>query len=65
MNYTDDVYLKMVKNIIEQGYYDENRTGMNTYKLPHQIMQFDLGREFPILTSKLSFVKPSPGVVIL
>ncbi len=52
MNYTDDVYLKMVRDILERGYYDENRTGMNTFKLPHQIMQFDLSREFPILTSK-------------
>ncbi len=48
----DEQYLKIVKNIIDNGYYDKNRTDTNTYKLPHQIMQFDLQKEFPILTTK-------------
>jgi len=52
MSLYDKKYLEIVRNIIENGYYGENRTGMNTYKLPHQIMQFDLAKEFPILTTK-------------
>lgn len=52
MNHADKQYLAMVENILERGYYDQNRTGVATYKLPHQIMQFDLEKEFPILTSK-------------
>ncbi len=52
MSNYDKQYLDLVKRILEDGYYDENRTGVNTYKLPHQIMQFDLRKEFPILTTK-------------
>jgi len=48
----DRQYLNIVENILDHGYYDQNRTGIPTYKLPHQIMQFDLEKEFPILTTK-------------
>ena len=44
--------LAITKDILDNGYYDNNRTGMPTYKLPHQIMQFNLEKEFPILTTK-------------
>jgi len=52
MSKYDNQYLSIVENIINRGYFDNNRTGMPTYKLPHQIMQFDLMEEFPILTTK-------------
>lgn len=52
MSLFDEQYLKIVENVIENGCYDQNRTGVATYKLPHQIMQFDLAKEFPILTTK-------------
>lgn len=52
MNQADKQYLAIVRDILDHGYYDTNRTGVSTYKLPHKIMQFDLSREFPILTSK-------------
>ncbi len=52
MSIYDEKYLGLIKEILEDGYYDKNRTGMNTYKLPHKIMQFNLEKEFPILTSK-------------
>lgn len=45
-------YLEMCKNILENGYYDTNRTGVSTYKLPHQIIRVDLQKEFPILKTK-------------
>ena len=45
-------YLEICKNILENGYYDTNRTGVSTYKLPHQIMRIDLQKEFPILKTK-------------
>lgn len=53
MNNADKQYLDIVKDILDHGYYDNNRTGVSTYKLPHKIMQFNLEKEFPILTSKL------------
>ncbi|HCL4479951.1 TPA: thymidylate synthase [Clostridium botulinum] len=52
MGLYDKKYLDLVERIIKYGYYDQNRTGIPTYKLPHQIMQFDLEKEFPILTTK-------------
>ena len=45
-------YIKICENILLNGYYSNNRTGIPTYKLPHQIMQIDLEKEFPILKSK-------------
>lgn len=53
----EDQYIAIAKNILENGYYDNNRTGMPTYKLPHQIMSIDLEKEFPILKSKQVFWK--------
>ena len=52
MSLYDEQYLTIAQNILDHGYYDTNRTGIPTYKLPHQSMQFDLEREFPILTTK-------------
>jgi len=52
MSQYDHQYLKIAENILQNGYYAQNRTGMPTYKLPHQSMQFNLAEEFPILTTK-------------
>lgn len=48
----DTQYLDIIENILKNGYYANNRTGIATYKIPHQIMQFDLEDSFPILTTK-------------
>ena len=45
-------YIRICENILRSGYYDNNRTGTPTYKLPHQIIQVNLQEEFPILKSK-------------
>ena len=52
MSNYDEQYLDIVEAILDHGWDGTNRTGINTYKLPHQIMQFDLEKEFPILTTK-------------
>ena len=52
MSKYDEQYLDLVERILNEGYYDQNRTGIATYKLPHQILQFNLQEEFPILTRK-------------
>ncbi len=52
MHSYDKQYLELIEEVLINGYYDTNRTGMNTYKLPHKIMEFDLSKEFPILTTK-------------
>ena len=52
MSLYDQQYLDIAARILEKGYFDQNRTGIPTYKLPHQIMQFVLILDFPILTTK-------------
>lgn len=52
MSLYDEKYLQIVSDVISKGYYAQNRTGVAAYKLPHQMMQFDLAEEFPILTTK-------------
>lgn len=59
MSAADTQYLHIVENILDHGYLGPNRTGMPAYKLPHQIMQFDLEKEFPILTTKFVAFKTS------
>lgn len=59
MSLADTKYLDIVQNILDNGALGQNRTGMSAYKLPHQIMQFDLEKEFPILTTKFVAFKTS------
>jgi thymidylate synthase len=49
--------MNLVRNIMDVGYYDNNRTGMPTKKLSHQSITVDLQREFPILKTKQVFFK--------
>ena len=48
----EDQYIEICKDILDNGYYSQNRTGTPTYKLPHKIIRVDLEREFPILKTK-------------
>ena len=53
----DRLYLNLVKKIMNEGIEVENRTGINTIKVPEHHFEFDVGKEFPILQSKQSFYK--------
>lgn len=57
MNNTDTQYLNLVRDILENGYYDQNRTGIPTKKLYGKSFHFDLQKEFPILTTKQVYFK--------
>ena len=64
----DDQYIDLCKRILKSGQSVQNysgnskgnslapahtaQNGVKTIRLPHQILQFDLSEEFPILTSK-------------
>ena len=64
----DDQYIELCKRILKSGQSVQNysgksagnslapahtaQNGVRTIRLPHQILQFDLAEEFPILTSK-------------
>lgn len=45
-------YIKLCKKILKEGIEVENRTGVNTIKIPSYDLHFDLQKEFPVLQSK-------------
>lgn len=51
----DKEYLELVKKILKEGEEVENRTGINTIKVPSHSFEFDLSKEFPILETKQTF----------
>lgn len=53
----DREYLKLCKEIIKNGTEVENRTGINSIKIPGWSFDFDLSEEFPVLTTKQLFFK--------
>lgn len=53
----DKEYLKLCKKILTEGVEVENRTGVNTIKIPSYMLEFDLQEEFPVLTTKQLFFK--------
>lgn len=53
----DKDYLELCKRILTEGVEVENRTGINTIKVPSHNFHFDLSDEFPILQTKQLFFK--------
>ena len=53
----DIQYLKLLRRILNEGVLVENRTGVDTIKIPSYNFEFDLSKEFPILMSKQTFYK--------
>lgn len=53
----DKDYLELVKEILQKGEEVENRTGVNTVKLPSYSFKFNVGSEFPILETKKTYYK--------
>jgi thymidylate synthase len=47
----------LCKKIIKEGTEVENRTGTNTIKIPAYHLEFDLQKEFPVLTTKQLFFR--------
>ncbi|WP_281521612.1 thymidylate synthase [Dubosiella newyorkensis] len=57
MSKWDDTYIQLCKDILAQGVEVENRTGINSIKLPSYHFQIDVSKEFPILTTKQLFIR--------
>lgn len=53
----DKDYIKLCKTILKDGTEVENRTGINTIKIPSYNLHFDLKKEFPVLTTKQLFFR--------
>lgn len=52
MNQVDTVYLKMCQDILDNGVFKEDRTGIGTYSVFGRQLRFDLTEGFPLLTTK-------------
>ncbi len=48
----DKEYINLCKKILDEGVETENRTGINTVKIPSYHFHLDVGKEFPVLTTK-------------
>lgn len=57
MSKWDKDYLDLCKRILSEGVRVENRTGIDTVKVPSHHFHFDLGEEFPVLTTKQLFIR--------
>lgn len=55
----DKEYMKLCKKILNEGIEAENRTGVNTIKIPAYHFELDVGQEFPVLTTKQLYFKHS------
>lgn len=57
-------YLDLVRDIFENGSWQENRTGTRTLSLPGASMRFDLARGFPAVTTKKLAFKSAIGELV-
>ena len=57
MSKFDKDYLDLCRKILNDGVEVENRTGVNTVKIPSHHFHFDLSEEYPILTTKQLFIR--------
>ena len=57
MSKWDSEYIKLCKTILKDGERVQNRTGIDTIKIPNYSLSFDLTEEFPALTTKQLFFK--------
>lgn len=52
MSKFDEMYLDLCQEILDKGIYSQNRTGTPTYSVHGKHLVLNLGKEFPILTTK-------------
>lgn len=57
-------YLDLVRQILEQGSWQENRTGVRTLSLPGAMMRFDLQQGFPAVTTRKLAFKSAVGELV-
>lgn len=57
MSKWDEEYIALCKKILSNGVRVENRTGVDSVKVPSHHFSLDLGEEFPVLTTKQLFIR--------
>ena len=57
-------YLQLVQDILDQGSWQTNRTGIRTLSLPGATLRFDLQQGFPAVTTKKLAFKSAIGELV-
>lgn len=57
-------YLDLVRSVLEQGTWQDNRTGIRTISLPGMSLRFDLQQGFPAVTTKKLAFKSAVGELV-
>ncbi|MEF9966236.1 MAG: thymidylate synthase [Comamonas sp.] len=57
-------YLQLVQNILDQGSWQSNRTGIRTLSMPGAMLKFDLQQGFPAVTTKKLAFKSAIGEMV-
>ena len=57
-------YLELVRDVIENGTLQGNRTGVRTISLPGAMLRFDLQKGFPAITTRRLAFKSAIGEMV-
>ncbi|NYT35741.1 thymidylate synthase [Allopusillimonas soli] len=57
-------YLDLIRDIFDNGSWQENRTGIRTRSIPGAMMRFDLQQGFPAVTTKKLAFKSAVGEMV-
>lgn len=60
----DKQYLALVRDVLERGSWQDNRTGVRTKSLPGAMMRFDMREGFPAITTKRLAFKSVAGELV-
>lgn len=63
-NPSERAYLNLMKEILEHGVVQQNRTGIDTFMIPGAMLKYDLTKGFPAVTSKQLFFNPVKGELL-
>jgi thymidylate synthase len=57
-------YLELVRDCMENGSWQENRTGVRTLSIPGAMLRFDLSKGFPAITTRRLAFKSAMGELV-
>ncbi|KXS31034.1 MAG: Thymidylate synthase [Candidatus Gallionella acididurans] len=57
-------YLDLIRNVLDTGTIQENRTGVRTIPIPGAMMRFDLAEGFPAIATKRLAFKTAIGEMV-